>query len=62
MLHMLDHGDVDLIFVVDRHIYNKDYTVIVGSLVGIMLKKGLPEKISKALTAARVLLSRARSC
>lgn len=28
MLHMLDHGDVDLIFVVDRHIYNKDYTVI----------------------------------
>lgn len=28
MLQMLDHGDVDLIFVVDRHIYNKDYTVI----------------------------------
>lgn len=28
MLHMLDHGDVDLIFVVDRHIYNKEYTVI----------------------------------
>ena len=28
MLHMLDHGDVDLIFVVDRHIYSKDYVVI----------------------------------
>lgn len=27
MLHMLDHGDVDLIFVVDRHIFNKEYTV-----------------------------------
>ena len=27
MLHMLDHGDVDLAFVVDRHIYNKDYIV-----------------------------------
>ena len=26
--------------------------IIVGSLVGIMLKKGLPEKISKALTTA----------
>ncbi len=28
MLHMLDHGDVDLIFVVDKHIYSKEYIVI----------------------------------
>ena len=28
MLHMLNHDDVDLIFIVDRHMYNKEYTVI----------------------------------
>ncbi|MBQ8568039.1 MAG: LysR family transcriptional regulator [Oscillospiraceae bacterium] len=28
MLDMLDRNDVDLIFTVDRHIYNKDYMII----------------------------------
>lgn len=28
MLHMLNHDDVDLIFIVDRHMYNKDYTIV----------------------------------
>ncbi len=27
MLSMLDRGDVDLVFVVDRHVYNKEYVV-----------------------------------
>lgn len=28
MLSMLDHNDVDLIFTVDRHVYNREYKVV----------------------------------
>lgn len=47
MLHMLDHGDVDLIFVVDRHIFSRDYTVISKKKVDMRFVTGRNSELAR---------------